>query len=103
MLLDSSSFSTEATIAVACVVTLLVSVTVTAIVSFLITHKLTKTKYESTTSRDADKVLYEQVHSPSASIARNDPKCQKNPSYDVIDVGGQVVMDTNPAYETYKL
>ena len=60
------------------------------------THTLTKRKDEST-PQDAttDKVLYEQVHSPSPSITKNDPKCQRNPAY---GVGGTIVMDTNPAY-----
>ena len=76
------------------------SVTVTAIVSSVITHTLTKRKYEST-PQDAttDKVLYEQVHSPSPSITKNDPKCQRNPAY---GVGGTIVMDTNPAYASCK-
>ena len=70
------------------------------IVSSVITHILTKRKYEST-PQDAttDKVLYEQVHSPSPSITKNDPKCQRNPAY---GVGGTIVMDTNPAYESCK-
>ena len=58
-----------------------------------------KRKYESTTQPRSDKVLYEQVHSPSPSITKNDPQCQKNPAY---DVGGKVIMDTNPAYESSK-
>ena len=33
------------------------------------------------------------------SVTKNDPQCQKNPYY---DVGGKVIMDTNPAYEGYK-
>ena len=45
------------------------------------------------------KVLYEQVHSPSPSITKNDPKCQRNPAY---GVGGTIVMDTNPAYASCK-
>ena len=51
-------------------------------------------KYESTPQASSHKVLYEQVHSPSPSITKNDPQCQKNPAY---DVGGKVIMDTNPA------
>ena len=39
------------------------------------------------------------VHSLSPSITKNDPQCQKNPVY---DVRGKVIMDTNPAYESYK-
>jgi len=49
---------------------------------------------------NADKVLYEQVHSPNPSIAKNDPECQKCPAYDVGKA--HVLMDTNPAYGSYK-
>ena len=81
-------------------VTLLVTATVTAIVAVAITYMLMKRKNESTAQEDTtDKVLYEQVHSPSPSITKSDPQCQKNPAY---DVGGKVIMDTNPAYESYK-
>ena len=72
---------------------------VTAIVTFAVTYKLTKKKNKSTSQDTSDKVLHEQVHSPSPSITKNDPQCQKNPAY---DVGGKVIMDTNPTYENYK-
>ena len=72
---------------------------VTAIVTFAITFKLTKKKNENASQDTGDKVLYEQVHSPSPSITKNDPQCQKNPAY---DVGGKMIMNTNPAYESYK-
>ena len=79
--------------------TLLVTAAVTAIVSSIITYSLTKRKYESTPQDTNDKVLHEQVHSPSPSTTKNDPQCQKNPAY---DVGGKMIMDTNPAYESCK-
>ena len=75
------------------------SVTVTAIVTSVIMYMLMKRKNESTPQDASDKVLYEQVQPSSPSVTKNDPKCQKNPAY---DVGGRVVMDTNPAYESYK-
>ena len=62
-------------------------------------YKLMKRKDKSTAQDTTDKVLYEQVHLPSSSITKNDPQCQKNPAY---DVGGKVILDTNPAYESYK-
>ena len=70
---------------------------VTAIVA--VTYMLMKKRNESTLQDTSDKVLYEQVHSPSPSVTKNDPQCQKNPAY---DVGGKMIMDTNPAYESYK-
>ena len=62
-------------------------------------YMLMKRKDKSTAQDTTDKVLYEQVHSPSPSITKNDPQCQKNPAY---DVGGKVIMDINPAYEICK-
>ena len=62
-------------------------------------YMLMKKKYESAPQDTNNKVLYEQVHSPSPSITKNDPQYQKNPAY---DLGGKVIMDTNPAYESYK-
>ena len=35
------------------------------------------------------------MHLPSPSITKNDPQCQKSPDH---DVGGKMIMDTNPAY-----
>ena len=58
-----------------------------------------KRKNKSTAQESSDKVIYEQVHSPSPSVTKNDPQYQKNPAY---DVGDKVIMDTNPAYESYK-
>ena len=97
--LDSSTSSDGAAIAIACIVSVLVSATIATIITFAITYTLMKKKNESTPQDTSDKVLYEQVHSPSPSITKNDPQCQKNPAY---DVGGKVIMDTNPAYESYK-
>ena len=75
------------------------SVTVSVIVTFAITYMVMKRKNKSTPQDTSDKVLYEQVQSSSPSVSKNDPQCQKNPAY---DVGGRVIMDTNPAYESYK-
>ena len=97
--LDLTTSSDGTAIAITCVVTLLTSVTVTAIVTFAITYTFTKRKYESTEHDITNKVLYEQVHSPSPSVTKNDPQCQKNPAY---DVRGKVNMDTDPAYESCK-
>ena len=97
--LDSSTSSDGAAIAITCVVTLLVTAAVTAIVAVAVTYMLMKGRNNNNPQDTNDKVLYEQVHSPSPSITKNDPQCQKNPAY---DVGGKVIMDTNPAYESYK-
>ena len=44
-----------------------------------------------------DKVLYEPVSSPSHTT--NDVELQPCPAY---DTSGKVIMDNNPAYESYK-
>ena len=72
---------------------------VTSIVAVVVTYMFMKRRNESTPQDTSNKVLYEQVNSPSPSVTKNDPQCQKNPAY---DVGGKVIMDTNPAYESYK-
>ena len=46
-----------------------------------------------------EKVLYEEVSSPSHAITKNDLELQPNPAYGTSD---KVIMDTNPAYESYK-
>ena len=97
--LDSSTSSDGAAIAVTCVVSIVVTAAITATVAVAVTYMLMKRRNEGTPQDTSDKVLYEQVHSPSSSITKNDPQCQKNPAY---DVGGKVIMDTNPAYESYK-
>ena len=97
--ISCSSSESTTTIVIACVVTLLVSVTVTAIVSSVTTYMLMKRRNENTPQDTSDKVLYEQVHSPSPSITKNNPQCQKNPAY---DVGGKMAVDMAPTYESCK-
>ena len=97
--LDSSSLSTGAAVAIGCVITLLVSITVTAIVTAVIMYMLMKRKYESTPQDNTNKVLYEEVTSSSHTTSKNDVELQQNPAY---GTGSKVVMDTNPAYESYK-
>ena len=94
--LDSSSLSTGAAVAIGCVITLLVSVTVTAIVTAVIMYTLMKRKNENTPQDNINKVLYEEVTS-SSHTSKNDVELQQNPAY---GTGSEVVMDTNPAYES---
>ena len=95
---DSSSLSTGAAIAITCVITLLVSVTIATIVTAVIMYMLMKRKNKSTPQDNINKVLYEEVASPSHT-SKNDVELQQNPAY---GTGHKVVMDTNPAYESYK-
>ena len=96
--LDSSSLSTGAAVAITYVISVLVSVTVTAIVTAVVMYILMKRKNESTPLDNINKVLYEEVTSPSHT-SKNDVELQQNPAY---GTGSKVVMDTNPAYESYK-
>ena len=46
-----------------------------------------------------EKALYEQVCQPSHIVTKEDLELQPNPAY---GTSNNVVMDTNPAYESYK-
>ena len=46
-----------------------------------------------------EKVLYEQVKSPSSTITKNELELQPNPAY---GISHKVTMDTNPGYESCK-
>ena len=46
-----------------------------------------------------EKALYEQVSLPSHTVTKDDLELQPNPAY---GASNNVVMDTNPAYESYK-
>ena len=99
---SGNSLSDGAVTAIACVVTFIVTLIATAIISSVVTYMIVKRKYSkmlqgkhSITS--TDKVLYEPVSSPSRTA--NDMELQKNPAY---GPSGKVIMDNNPAYESYK-
>jgi len=84
-------------------VTFIVSVTVTAIITFIVTYICVKRIFENTDKPNnqllQEKVLYEEVSSPSHSITKNELKLQPNPAY---GTGNKVIMDTNPAYKSHK-
>ena len=87
--------------------TFIVTLTVTAIITFIVTYFCVKTAQEegfnahdlSKKSPQA-KILYEEVHIPShTDSSKNDFELQPNPAYGTSD---EVIMDTNPAYASYK-
>ena len=83
----------------ACIVTLIVSVTTTAVVTFIITYIFcVKRKFECTCKQSTqEKVIYEQVKSPSSRpITKTELQLQPNPAY---QTSHKVIMDTNPSYE----
>ena len=99
---DSLSSGAAATITFA--VTFIITLTATAIVTFIVTYICcVKKQYESPNNNQLqspqEKVLYEQVCLPSHTVTKNDVELQPNPAYGTSD---QVIMDTNPAYESCK-
>ena len=97
---ESDSLSTGAVAAVTCIVTLIVSVTVTAVITFIITYVVCvkrKCIFNPEHQSTQEKVLYEQVGSPSSTITRNNLRLQPIPT---CETSHTVTMDTNPAYQT---
>jgi len=81
-------------------VTFILSVTVTAIITFIATYICVKRIFENADKpNNQDKTSYEEVSLPSHTITKNDLELQPNPAYGTSD---KVIMDTNPAYESYK-
>ena len=87
-------------------VTFIVSVTATAIITFIVAYVCVKRTFEKannthkpTDPMPQEKVLYEQVCIPSKTVTKNDLELQPNPAY---GTSCKVAMDTNPAYESYK-
>ena len=84
--------------------TFILTLTVTAIVTFIVTYVCVKGKLANTYNPSNNKslqnqVLYEQVGPSSHTISKNDLELQQNPAY---ATSHKVVMDTNPAYESFK-
>ena len=85
--------------------TFIVSVTATAIFTFIVAYVCVKRIFEKANNTHnlnkpmpQEKELYEQVCIPS-NITKNDLELQPNPAYGTSD---KVITDTNPAYETCK-
>ena len=100
---ESDSLPTGAVVAVACIVIFIVSVTTTAVITFIVTYVCVKRKFEYMSNpkhqSTQEKVLYEQVKSPSSTITKNDLELQPNPAY---GTSYKVTMDTTPVYESCK-
>ena len=104
---DNSELSTI-TVAIITFGGFIVSVTATAIITFIMTYcvcvkrKLDKANTHNVKHQSPDpqeKVLYEQVTLPSHTVTKNDVELQPNPAY---GASHKVIMDTNPAYESSK-
>ena len=102
---DSSELSTTAVGVITCVVTFILTLTVTAIITFIVTYVCVKRTFEKTDTHDhnkqspQEKIVYEEVRPPSHTVTKNDLELQPNPAY---GTSHDVIMDTNPAYESYK-
>ena len=89
-----SGSSNGAAVAIACIVTFIVSVTATAIITSIVNYHVFKRKFNFNYQPPQEKALYEYVSSPIHISTKDDLELQKNPSSD------KVTMDTNPAYES---
>ena len=115
----SKESSTGAAVIMTFVVTFIITLTATAIVTFMVTCVCVKRQYESPNNKQSpqeenpnnnqspqqekvlneEKALYEPVSLPSHIVTKEDLELQPNPAY---GTSKNVVMDTNPAYESYK-
>ena len=103
---ESSGLSTGAVVVITFAVSFIVSVTATAIITFNVAYVCVKRTFEKANNTHnpndpmpQEKVLHEQVCIPSKTVTKNDLELQPNPAY---GTSCNVVMDTNPAYESCK-
>ena len=101
--LGSDSLSSGAVAAITFSVTFILTLTAATLIASIITYICVKKKLEGTLSLSnqstQEKVLYEQMSLPSSTVSKNNVELQPNPAY---GASHKVVMDTNPAYESYK-
>jgi len=93
--------STEAAVATTFVITFILTLIIATVISTIITYICVKRKFERI-FKDKEQnrtVLYEQVGPNSQTITKNDLELEPNPAY---GTSHQVIMDTNPAYESCK-
>ena len=88
---ESDDECTGRVIVVACVVTFIVSVTATAIITFILTRIYVKRKFENIydfqghqSSDVQEKLLYEEMSSSSDTFTENGVKLQPHPAYQVM-------------------
>ena len=100
--LDVLGLSTGVVVVITFAVTFIVSVTATAIITFIVAYVCVKRKCKkaNNTHNPNDpmpqgKVLYVQVCIPSKTVTKNNMELQHNPAY------GTSCMDTNPDYKNY--
>ena len=99
---ESDTQFSIADIVITFAVTFIVSVTATAIITFIVTYHCVKRKSVNTypnSQSPQEKVLYEQVNFPSHNITKDDLEMQKNPAY---GSNSEAFKGTIPVYETCK-
>ena len=99
---ENSGLSTGVAVVITFVVTFIVSVTTTAIVTCIVTYFCVKRRFVNTNPQcqsSQEKVLYEQVNSPSHIISKDDLELQSNPAY---GTSHEVIKVTNAVYESCK-
>ena len=83
-------------------VTFIVSVTATAIITFIVAYFCVKRRFVNANPHcqsSQEKVLNKQENLPSHSISKDDLELQTNPAY---GTGHEVIKVTNHAYESCK-
>ena len=99
---ESDSLSTGVAVVITFAVTFIVSITAIAIITFIVTYFCVKRRFVNANPQyqsPQEKVLYEQVNSPSHTISKDDLELQSNPAY---GTGHEVIKDTNAVYESCK-
>ena len=103
---SSGGLSTGAVGVIASAVTFILTLTVTAIIIFIMTYVCVKRTLEKAYNTHnlnkqspQEKIIYEEVSSLSSTVTKNDLELQPNPAY---GTSHKVIMDTNPAYESCK-
>ena len=105
-----SVLSTGVAVAITFAMTFIVSVTATAIITFIVAHvcvkRLEKTTANNTTHYTNDPILqektyalYEEMCLPSPTVTKNDLELQPDPAY---GTNHKVVIDTDHVYEIYE-
>ena len=95
---DSDSLPVRAVVAIVCVMIILIVMIIFVVGCIFIKRKFSSMP-QDTTSKAPNAVIYEEVCISSDTSNKADVKLQPNPAY---GTSHNVVMDTNPAYESCK-
>ena len=99
---ELDSLPTKVAVVVTNSVTFIVSVTATAIITFIVAYVCVKRRFVNNNPHcqsPQEKVLYEQVNLPSHTISKDDLELQPNPAY---GTSHEVIKVTNHVYESCK-